>query len=165
MYYGVVVGMDAELMKVSEIMTENPVTVTADDTLRTAVERMHEYNCRRLPVISRDGHVVGVVTDRDCRLASSSPYTAAGDDWDKTHMDRITVRMFMTAAPIITLPTADVSDVATLMLRYKIGGLPVMNGETLVGIITTSDILTAFIRMCRQEDERSRAENTLQRSD
>lgn len=137
-------------------MTEHPVTVKSDDTLRTAVERMHTNNCRRLPVMSSEGHVVGIITDRDCRLAASSPYEASGDSWDKTSLDRITVRMCMTPAPIIVLPTADVADAATMLLRYKIGGLPVMNGETLIGIITTSDILTAFIRMCHEQDEHPR---------
>lgn len=132
-------------MNVADIMTQKPVTVRADQTIAYALEKMRSIGCRHLPVLSTDGHVIGVLSDRDCRTALNSPHIA-NDRWDNDELAKhLTVAIAMSAAPINVEPSAPVSEAAHLMLVNHIGCLPVMRGETLIGIVTTSDILMAFI--------------------
>ena len=132
-------------MNVSAIMTHKPVTIHPQNTLRMALEKMEEVGCHHLPVISSAGHLVGILSDRDCRTALNSPYILRERWSDENLADNLLVRSIMTAAPIVTEPDALVGDAARLMLTNHVNCLPVMRSETLVGIITSSDILTAFI--------------------
>lgn len=126
-------------------MTANPVTIRPDKNLRAALELMQEHTIKHLPVVSASGHVVGVISDRDCRYALNSPYILR-DKWqDEKLADTLQVRAVMTPAPIIVEPNAPASEAARLMLTHRIGCLPVMRVETLVGVITRSDILVAFM--------------------
>jgi acetoin utilization protein AcuB len=138
-------------MFVSDVMTAHPVTIGPDDTLRTAINRMKETECRRLPVVNHSGSLIGIITDRDTRLALHSPYVLHERWQDEALLDNITVRICMTPTPITVEPTSDVGDAVSLMLRHHIGGLPVLRGETVVGIITTTDVMTAFIRRLQRE--------------
>lgn len=132
-------------MYVREIMTPRPATIMAGQSLAEAVEKMKVKQCKHLPVISDDGHVIGILSDRDCRSALASPYTL-NEDYNADELARmLTVRKAMSFAPITTQPDTLVSDAAQLMLDQKISSLPVMIGETLLGILTTTDILRAFV--------------------
>ena len=132
-------------MNVVEIMTTNPVTIRSDKSLRMALELMQEHTIKHLPVMSASGHVVGVVSDRDCRYALNSPYVLREKWQDEALADTLQIRAVMTPAPIIIEPDAPAPEAARLMLTHRIGCLPVMRGETLVGIITRSDLLVAFM--------------------
>lgn len=133
-------------MNVADVMTTNPVAIRNDSTLRQALDLMTQHNCRHLPVISADNHLTGILSDRDCRLALNSP-TLMRQRWqDEAVMDRTSVMSIMTAAPIVVEPDTPASEAARLMIDHAISALPVMRGETLVGIVTTSDILMAFVR-------------------
>jgi acetoin utilization protein AcuB len=140
-------------MFVSEVMTAKPVTIGPDDTLRTAINRMKGNECRRLPVVNQNGSLIGIVTDRDTRLALHSPYILHERWQDEALLDNITVRLCMTPTPITVEPNTDIAEAVSLMLRHHIGGLPVLLGETLVGIITTTDVMTAFIRKLQRDEK------------
>ncbi len=132
-------------MYVREIMTPRPVTITAGQSLAEALEKMKVKQCKHLPVISDDGHVIGILSDRDCRSALASPYTL-NEDYNSDELARtLPVRKAMSFAPITTQPDTLVADAAQLMLDQNISSLPVMIGETLLGILTTTDIMRAFI--------------------
>lgn len=137
-------------MNVLDIMTENPVVIRLDANLHDALELMEQNNCKHLPVVSVDKHLVGVVSDRDCRQALNSPFIMRERWQDEDLAKRLQVRTFMTAAPIIVEPHAPASEAARLMLSHRIGCLPVMRSETLVGIITRSDVLVAFMNLHRR---------------
>ncbi len=138
-------------MNVSDIMTEKPVTIRPSNSLREALEAMDRVGCHHLPVVSADGHVVGILSDRDCRTALNSPHTMRERWQDEGLADHLEVRAIMTPAPIIIEPNASADEAARLMLANHISCLPVMRGETLIGIITTSDILMAFIAMHKRD--------------
>ncbi len=133
-------------MNVSEIMTSKPVTIHPNDTLREALEMMDNIGCHHLPVISSQGHLVGILSDRDCRTALSSPFILRERWQDEQLIDHLLVRSIMTPAPIVIAPDSFADEAARLMLTNQINCLPVMLDETLIGIITTSDILAAFVR-------------------
>jgi acetoin utilization protein AcuB len=146
-------------MNVSDIMTDKPVTIRPSNTLREALEAMDRIACHHLPVVSADGHVVGILSDRDCRTALNSPHTMRERWQDEALADHLQVRTIMTPAPIIVEPNASADEAARLMLVNHISCLPVMRGETLIGIITTSDILMAFMAMYKR-DCNSRVDKT-----
>lgn len=128
-------------------MTANPKTILQDDTIHLALERMEEVGCHHLPVLSDDNHLVGIVSSRDCMMVLELPYSEM-EAWRVTALALHTpVRKAMTPAPIVVEPSTLVIDAARLMLTHHISCLPVMRGETLVGIITDSDLLIALIRV------------------
>lgn len=134
-------------MNVEDIMTVNPVTICHDRTLRDALEMMERFGCHHLPVTGLDGHIIGIISDRDCRIALNVPATPPAGWQNDELAQNILVRRVMTPAPIIVEPDASADEAARLMLSHHISSLPVMRSETLIGIITTSDILSAFIRL------------------
>lgn len=134
-------------MNVLDIMTANPSTIRADKSLRKALEVMQSENIKHLPVMSQQGHLLGVLSDRDCRHALNSPFVMRERWQDEELTIRVLVRAVMTAAPIIIEPYVPADDAARMMLQHRIGCLPVMRGETLVGIVTRSDILVAFMNI------------------
>ncbi len=132
-------------MNVSDIMTERPATVRLHSTLREVLDLMEQIGCHHLPVLNTENHVIGIISDRDCRLAMNSPYIMRERWQDEELVNHLYARMIMSAAPVVIAPEADAEDAAKLMLSRRISCLPVMRDETLVGILTRSDILLAFI--------------------
>lgn len=134
-------------MNVVDIMTAEPKTISPKATLRQAIQLMEDHHFMHVPVISRQKHLVGIISDRDCRRAINSPYILRERWQDETLIDSLDVRSVMSPAPIIVEPYAPATEAARLMLTHNIGCLPVMRAETLVGIVTRSDILVAFMQM------------------
>ena len=118
-------------MLVGKRMTPNPVTVAPGETLAAARAKMQAGHFRRLPVV-KDEKLAGMLTDRDVRQHLG-------------HEERTRVTAAMTEDPITVTPATTLEDAAQLLLERQIGGLPVVEDGKLVGIITTSDILTAFL--------------------
>ena len=118
-------------MLVRNRMTPNPDTVTPQDRLATAQEKMARGKFRHLPVV-QDRNVVGMLTDRDIQ-----PYVGLED--------RTLVNVAMVAYPLTVTPAMPVEDAAKRMLAEQVRGLPVLEDERLVGIITSSDIMQAFL--------------------
>jgi acetoin utilization protein AcuB len=98
------------------------------------------------------GHLIGIITDRDIRKALNSPMVFH----EKTYADyllcEIRVGSCMTREPLTVSPQVDIVDAAALMEQEKIGGLPVMNGNRLVGIITVSDLVDYLIRILKEAE-------------
>ncbi len=137
------------LPRLSDIMTRDPVCVRSYDPLRKAIELMRERKCRRLPVVD-DGHLVGIVSDRDVRLAINSPFIMRERQQDEELLDRVVVAECMTPDPF-TLPSgASVLDAARLLHDHKFGGVPVVDGSHLVGIVTETDLLGCFIDLLQK---------------
>jgi acetoin utilization protein AcuB len=89
---------------------------------------------------------VGIVSDRDCRIALYSPYLSESQRETEAIVHKLSIKSLMTPAPIVIEPSAFVSEAVQLMLTHHINCLPVVLGESLVGIITSSDLLMAFIK-------------------
>jgi len=128
------------------IMTRNPVTVSSTDSIRVAVDRMQEKKCRRLPVVD-SGKLVGIVSDRDLRRATNSPLVLRERWYDDFMLDHIPVRACMTENPVTVTPQTAIVVVAKLVLERKFGGLPVLEGDKLVGIVTETDLLKYLVWM------------------
>jgi acetoin utilization protein AcuB len=118
-------------MLIRDRMRKNPVTVTRQDTLARAHEKMLTGRFRHLPVVY-DSHVIGILTDRDL-----------GHHMGAEKQTRVGTAM--TENPLTVSPLSTVEEIARLLLQHQISGLPVVEEERLVGIITTSDVLQAFL--------------------
>ena len=133
-------------MKVRDLMTSEPLTVSTDTPVVEARRMMLERRIRHLLVTDR-GRLAGIVTDRDVRLNLPSPATSLSV-WEINYLlVRMTVDSVMTANVITVDPDRDAVEAAHLMLAHKIGALPVVEDGTVVGIMTETDILRAFAKM------------------
>jgi acetoin utilization protein AcuB len=129
---------------VKERMNPSPITVTSDDSLHDALEMLHRYNIRELPVVEH-GNLIGIVTDRDLRQVAPS-YPLFRDQEEIKYFSRnLKVATAMTPDPMVVAPDSSLVEAATKLDTYRIGSLPVVDKEKLVGIISVSDILKAFI--------------------
>jgi len=131
-------------MYVRDKMSRNVITITPDQSLRMARERMRKHGIRRLPVV-KDGQLVGMVTDRDVRQAWASPATSLSTHELLYLLDRVMVQEVMTPKVLTVTPDTPLVEAARLLHDHKIGGLPVVDGRAVVGIITEMDLLEAFI--------------------
>lgn len=120
-------------------MTKSPVTITPQTTLPEAQQIMLEHKIRRLPVV-KSGILLGIVTLGDIREAKPSDATTLSIYELNYLMDRLNAKDFMTPNPITIAPDATIAEAARLMVKHKIGGLPVMDHGNLVGIITETDL-------------------------
>jgi acetoin utilization protein AcuB len=120
-------------MLVENCMTKDPVTVDPDDWLSRAACKMQGGGFRRLPVV-KDGKLIGVITDRDLREQRGH--------WQDTRVNAV-----MNRDPLTVGSKTTVEEAAQIMLENKIGGLPVLDDGRLVGIITASDVLQAFLNL------------------
>ena len=122
-------------MKVHEWMIRNPVTVSKDEDVRGCMDLMTEHSIRHLPVV--DGQkLIGFVTESDLREVSST-----------SSAEGASIEDFMVRGPITVTPDTDIEDAAKLIYYHKIGGLPVVDDEEFVGIITVVDLLGVFIEL------------------
>jgi acetoin utilization protein AcuB len=135
-------------MRVRELMNRNLVTIAESSSCRDAVARMHRAQVRHLPVLNGDGTLAGVITDRDLRHHLFSPpvYRAIGASPIDTLLQAARVGDIMSAPAVTVESSQDVAEAAGVMLRDKIGSLPVVEGGRLVGIITETDLLREICR-------------------
>lgn len=131
-------------MLVRDRMTSPAITIDVKASIAEVQELMRQHDIRRLPVVQR-GRVVGIVTWTDLMRAQPSPASTLST-WEVPALLRsASVREIMTPEPMTIGPDAPIEAAAVIMRREKIGGLPVVQGQTLLGVITESDIFDAFI--------------------
>ncbi len=130
---------------VRDWMTPNPITIDPQTTLPEAHKLMKECHIRRLPVVE-NGKVVGILTQGDIREASPSTHTSLSIFELNYLLAKLTVEKIMTRDPIAIAPTATIREAAQWMLEHKIGSLPVVENDKLVGIITESDIFRVLVQ-------------------
>ncbi|MBI4487753.1 MAG: CBS domain-containing protein [Deltaproteobacteria bacterium] len=125
---------------VKEIMAKGPVTLECDDILDVADDIMTLGRIRHLPILER-GRVVGVLSQRDLFHSALVKVLGFKQREQKDLMRTVRVREVM-SRPVITIsPDAAVKEAARLMMKEKIGCLPVVEGEKFVGVVTETDIL------------------------
>jgi acetoin utilization protein AcuB len=134
-------------MLVGQCMKKDPITVTVDTGIADALKMMREHRVRRFPVVDHNGKMVGIISEKDLLYASPSPATTL--DTFELHylLAKLTVEQFM-ARPVITV-TEDtpLEEAARIMADNKIGGLPVVRGDQLVGIITETTLFKIFLEL------------------
>lgn len=132
-------------MQITKWMTTELQTIKPLDSIEQARALMEAARINQLPVV-RDGHLVGIVTDRDLRDAYPS---VLGDPTRKAAPDPHTVKVesVMTTNVLTLAPTDGLVAAASLMRRERVGAVPIVDGKRLVGILTRSDLLGALVAL------------------
>lgn len=139
-------------------MTATVQTVKPLDSVAHARSLLEERRINQLPVV-RDGMLAGIVTDRDLRDALNAITTSANAAGTIEPVPRtpeqIAVEGVMTHNVMTLSPESSIVAAAELMRRERIGAVPIVDGHALVGIITRSDILKAFVARENRRAERA----------
>jgi acetoin utilization protein AcuB len=123
-------------MKIRDLMIPDPISITASASIGDAIELMKANHIRHLPVVSKGRKLEGLVTLAD--LKQGLIPSMLGD---------VDLKDLMITDPITVAPEDDIETAAQIIYKHKIGGLPVTKNGRLVGIITETDMLRAFIDM------------------
>lgn len=133
-------------MLVGERMNHPVITVPPDLPIVDAVDLMKREKIRRTPVI-KDGKLVGIVSDKDLLNASPSPATTLSV-WEMNYLlSKIKVQDVMTKNVLTVSEDTPIEEAARIMADNKIGGLPVVRGDNIVGIITETDLFKIFLEL------------------
>ncbi len=127
-------------MLVGERMTRNPVTIEETASIDDGLHLMRERKVRRLPVLDASGKMVGIVSDKDLLHAAPSPATSLSVHELHYLLAKLTIKQVMSSPVISVSSDTPLEEAARVMADNKIGGLPVLDGEQLVGIITETDV-------------------------
>jgi acetoin utilization protein AcuB len=141
---GALFSEESKMLTVRDIMTTNPCTVKPDTSLQDVITQMKITGCRQMPVLGDDGRLVGIVTDRDIRLAMNSPIVLHGRWQDEDLLAKVTAESCMTPNPICVQPDTPAYRAAEMLSAYKFGALPVIEAGQLLGIVTVTDFLDRF---------------------
>ena len=134
-------------MLIGRRMTPNPITVRPDVSIVDALEQMRREKVRHLPVVDKDGRLQGIVTRQDLLYASPSSVTSL-NVWEVTYLvSRIKVSEVMTKKVITASEGMPVEEAARIMADHKVGCLPVVRNQIVVGIITESDLFRFFLEL------------------
>ena len=133
-------------MKVEKWMTSDPKTIQEDDFVKTAVTLVLQNRIRHLPVVRGDS-LVGIISDRDLKRAMPSVVAGATSDEYQAFMEETSIKEVMTVNPITCTPETDMVDLVREFCQHKVGAIPVVEGERVVGIVTQTDMMQAFLAM------------------
>src|SRR5574337_816321 len=133
-----------ELMLVKRYMQTKVVMVGLEERANAALYMMKKKGIRHL-LVTDNGKLRGIVTDRDFRLMRPSPATSLSIYEVHYLLDKLTVKEIMTKKPIAVMPETPIAEAARLLLNRRIGALPVLKDEKVVGIITETDMIRALI--------------------
>lgn len=143
-------------MLVRSRMAQRLITVAPDTPIADALALSRKHRIRHLPVVQGE-RIVGLVTDRDIRLAIPPMWADEHEELQAALRTR-TVQEVMTRELITAHPDMPIEEAGKLLYKHKIGSLPVVTGDALVGILTESDVLRAFVDLFGVNQPSSRIE-------
>lgn len=136
------------MLTVAEIMTREPYTLGPDDTLATARELLAEHHIRHIPIVSEEGLLIGLVSQRDVLAAAdSSVLSPGGGSSPESH---VALSAIMTSHVQTADESASLRGAAMHLQKNKLGCLPILRQSRLVGIITDSDFVAIAIHLMEQ---------------
>jgi acetoin utilization protein AcuB len=132
-------------MLVKDRMTSDPVTITTDTSLKDALELVRSKPFRHLPVLDENDRLVGIVTEKSLVYASPIPTTTLSVFEVDYILSRTKVGQVIQGAVVTVGPDLPIEEAARVMIDHRIGCLPVVEDEKLVGIISDTDIFRVFV--------------------
>ena len=135
-------------MQVKELMSRDLVVIGPAESCLDAVVRMQRARVRHLPVLNRDGLLVGIITDRDLRHHLFAPrvFEALGSTAVDVLLDGVRVAEIMSTDVVTVEAGASLGHAADIMRKQRVGSLPVMENGRMIGIVTEVDILRQIVR-------------------
>ncbi len=140
-------------MKVKELMTTKVITVHPEENVDRVFFLFHFERIRHIPVLEKE-KVVGIISDRDIKkILGPRKETLEKPDGTSISISSRRVRNIMRRGVVTIGPKDKASDAAAIMVKRKIGALPVIDKKgKLAGIITATDILKAFVKLVNEVD-------------
>jgi acetoin utilization protein AcuB len=139
---------DFRTLRVHEVMTDTPVTVSPEDSLQHALDLLEKYQVHELPVVEQ-GRVIGIVTDGDLKLMTPAYPLFRDQEEIRLALRDLKIASAMTVDPVTISPEATLLEAIKLLFEHRIESLLVTAGEQLVGLVSVSDIL----RLVIEQDE------------
>jgi acetoin utilization protein AcuB len=139
----------AAALTVRDVMTPGPITVSPEDSLMEALQLMRVHKIRRVPVMVGD-KLVGLVTQSDVKRAEPSTLSDTEEHFTQV-MEGTSVMQIMVQNLVTTTPDTPLIEAARTLRKTKYGGLPVVEGERLVGILTDGDLVGALVKLLERE--------------
>lgn len=134
-------------MLVGERMTKPVYTVSPETPIQEALVQMRKERVSRYPVINKKGKLVGIVSEDDLLHASPSDVTSLSV-WEINYLvSKITVERVMSKDVVTVTEDTPLEEAARIMADHRIGGVPVVRGEAVVGMITQTDLFRLFLEM------------------
>ena len=135
-------------LTVKDYMHTELLTVTPEDFVHTARDRMQEARIRHLPVITQEQKLVGIITDRDVRQASASRLAQFDAYEAPEQIQALQVQRIMTTQVLTVQQDTPVADAGQRLLEQRLGCLPVIRaGNVVEGIITVTDLISAYVQL------------------
>ncbi len=132
-------------MLVKDRMTSDPVVITTDTSLKEALEIVRSKPFRHLPVLDENGKLVGIVTEKSLVYASPTSTTALSVFEVDYILSRTKVGQIIQGSVISVGPDWPIEEAARVMVDRRIGCLPVVEDDKLIGIISDTDIFRVFV--------------------
>jgi CBS domain-containing membrane protein len=139
--------------QVRDLMTPSPYTLGPRDTLASLYDLMDTHRVRHVPIVDRDGELVGLLTHTDLAMSALGAQSDLPLSQERDLLQRRRVREIMITEIETVEPDTPLRDAAATLFENKIGCLPVVEGSRLVGILTESDFVRRFV----QEEARREA--------
>jgi CBS domain-containing membrane protein len=133
-------------LQVRDVMTQEVTTLKRNDQLSLANDIMQLGRVRHLPVLDDDGRLAGILSQRDLFRGALAHALGYGQHAQRKMLDSLLVKEVMSSDVITTRPDTPLVEAARVLLERKIGCLPVVGGEQLVGILTEADFVAIFAR-------------------
>lgn len=148
-------------MFVGERMSRPVISVSPDAPINEVLVMFKKERIRRAPVL-KDGKLVGIVSDKDLLNAAPSSATTLSV-WEMNYLiSKVKVKQVMTKKVITVAKDTPIEEAARIMADKKIGGLPVMDGERVVGVITETDLFKVFLELMGARDKGVRVTATVE---
>lgn len=146
-------------MRVAELMSSKVFTVEPHDLIDRVFFLIHYEKIRHLPVVEK-GKLIGIVSDRDLYKAlgpkSNSNVLETNKDNTQLHVVSQKVVHIMHRSVYTVAPDTSASEAAAIMVEHRIGALPVVEKDKLVGILSATDILRVFAKLEHAREEREK---------
>jgi CBS domain-containing membrane protein len=135
---------DTGKLCVRDLMSTEMVTLLRNDRLSIAEDIMSLCRIRHLPVLGEDGEVVGVLSQRDLLYGALAAVLGYGSSGRRKLVSNVFVKEVMSPDPAVVAPDVPLAEAARIMSERKIGCLPVVEGQELVGILTEGDFVALY---------------------
>lgn len=132
-------------LKVQDLMTKDVVSLGPHDTLEEVYDLMDNKHFRHVPVVNEDGELMGLITQRDLLKGALGDVDELPVGLQREMLSQTKVEEVMTVEPETVEPTTPLLAAGQLLLEHKFGCLPVVDGTTLVGILTESDFVRQVV--------------------
>jgi len=147
-------GKEGFKMIVKKIMKKNIITLRPEDTISLALKTMKKNKIRHIPIVNENDYPVGLITERDVKDASPSIFQL---ELKENFLNK-PIKDVMSTNLITGHPLDFVEEIAALLIENRIGCLPILQDQKLVGLITESDLLHTFVKLTGADQPASHIE-------